>query len=214
LPLLRWLTEPSDAGERQRRAYQVVAGQQDRLVKFLRQDRDSPPKGLADKGSADPEVRNPAVTDDWDASKAVEGAERGLAELARLASQDGYATLGKTPAREYLFNNYFPEGNYASFHMYSEMGSHPPGTVNILFAFDPDTGRTSFDLQAMWVDRAKWAAFSLRLMFMTCEIVGRGLGWEDWLRERIAPWTHDVAPLLEEVKRRSGGWMRAPSDLS
>lgn len=31
------------------------------------------------------------------------------------------------------------------------------------------------------------------------------VGWEDWLAKERAPWTHEVAPLLEEARRR---WAR------
>jgi len=168
------------------------------MVDFHKGDRDSPPTGLTQDAGSEPE-------DDWTPDKAVEAAGGQFAKLQQLAIEDGFDPFDpreEPPARKDLFGTYFPEGSHASFHMYSEMGSHPPGNGNVLFAFDPETGATSFDLEAHEEARAWWASVSIRLLCKAGDRVGRALGWEEWIDRELVPWAQEFAPLQEEALRR------------
>jgi len=145
--------EPSEARERQGRAYRVLWGQISRWAKLLKEDVGG------ELGAA--EIIGP-----------VEVLQDRARELAR---EDGIQRLKSEPDTRYLLTEYGPAGGYPTFSMFSELGSHPGAIGNILFSIRPESRTIDYRLDAAPVDRAFWSAVAIVHLWQTCDTVSRFL---------------------------------------
>jgi hypothetical protein len=93
VPLIRWMSEPTEPGERQERAYRVLCGQITRYAKFLMEDAGR----------------------DRDALQGVHAVRRWGERLREIAKQDGIEHLQRELGRRELFDKYFPKSGYPIF---------------------------------------------------------------------------------------------------
>jgi hypothetical protein len=184
VPLIRWMSEPTEPGERQERAYRVLCGQITRYAKFL----------LEDAGR------------DRDALQGVHAVRRWGERLREIAKQDGIEHLQRELGRRELFDKYFPKSGYPMFSMYSELGSHPGAFGNLLFSLRPESREINYDLGQALVARAFWSSAALVFLWQTCEAIAKALGWDDWLRE-VVPIFNAAGPLMSETARRRNALM-------
>jgi hypothetical protein len=184
VPLIRWMSEPTEPGERQERAYRVLCGQITRYAKFLMEDAGR----------------------DRDALQGVHAVRRWGERLREIAKQDGIEHLQRELGRRELFDKYFPKSGYPIFSMYSELGSHPGAFGNLLFSLRPESREINYDLGQALVARAFWSSAALVFLWQTCEAIAKALGWDDWLRE-VVPIFNGAGPLMSETARRRNALM-------
>jgi hypothetical protein len=180
LTLLRWMTEPDDARERQVRAYRVLCGQLVRWGRLLKEDARGEPDA----------VEGEDTIEQWEVR---------LRELAKL---DGITHLRSEPDRRYLFTEYLTGGGYPTFSMFSELGSHPGAVGNILFSLRAESREIDYSLGEAWLARAFWSAAAMVHLWQTCEVVARRLGWNEWLTKEALPIFTAAGPLIEDAARR------------
>jgi hypothetical protein len=180
LALIRWMSEPPDEAGRRIRAYRVACGQLRRAGRFL----------LEDAGK------------NREALELVHGVRAWGRRLQEIAAEDGIASLKGPPGRRDMLQLHGHTGGYPTFSMYSELGSHPGASGNLLFSLEPEATGISYDLQGALVMRAFFVAAAIMYLWSTCETVANALGWTKWLREATEIYTRRAGPLMMEASKR------------
>lgn len=179
LALIRWMSEPADAAERQHRAYRLACGQVRRFGRFM----------MKDAGRDKEALNGVRAVRDWGT------------RLRQIAKEDGIPDLKVEPSALDLFKSMDVAG-YANFSMYSELGSHPGTAGNIFFALTSHSKRISYDLQGALVERGFLAGTSIFYQWKTCESVSAAMGWDAWLQAEVQPVYYAILPLLTESLER------------
>jgi hypothetical protein len=190
--LINWLTEPSDPQARQDRSYMLTCDQIRRWQRLLIED-----------------ARRDRNRDAIDAAKHAREWGRRLREIT---AEDGVGELERPPRRMELFRDFGPKSGYPMFSLLSELGSHPGAAGNTLFSVRPDTRKISYDMSGSWVARAFFVSVGVVYLCHTCEVVGKVLGWDDWVDETARPTYNAAAPFVYEAMRRRQA-ERSPSIL-
>lgn len=180
LALIRWMSEPPDDAGRRNRAYRVACGQLQRTGKFL----------LEDAG------RN------REALQIVHAVRAWARRLQELAEEDGITRLKGPPGRKELLKRHGETSGYPTFSMYSELGSHPGASGNLLFSLRPESVKISYELQGAEVMRSFFASAAILYLWLTCEAMAMALGWSDWLSEATQLYAREAGPLMMEAARR------------
>jgi hypothetical protein len=180
LVLLRWLVEPSNASDRQARAYRVLFGQINRWMKLLKED----------------------VGDDAEGEEIMSQVAQWKKHIRQLAGQDGITQLQEPPDRRHLFKKYGSGINYPVFSMYSELGAHPGAVGNVLFSLSPDSRRVDYGLNIAVIQRAFFSGVATLMFWSTCEAVSPTFGWDDWLTPVARPLYTEALPLMGEATKR------------
>ena len=184
VPLIRWMSEPTEHHERQERAYRVLCGQITRYAKFLMEDAG----------------RN------RDALQGVHAVRRWGECLREIAKQDGIERLQQELGRRELLDRYAPKSGYPTFSMFSELGAHPGAFGNLLFSLRPESREINYDVGQAVVARAFWCSEALVFLWQTCAAMAKALGWDDWLKE-VVPIFNGADPLMSEAARRRNALM-------
>jgi hypothetical protein len=184
VPLIHWMTEPTEPHERQECACRVLCGQINRYAKFLMEDAG----------------RN------RDALQGVHAVRRWGERLREIAKQDGIERLHQGPGRRELLDRYAQKGSCPTFSMFSELGAHPGAFGNLLFSLRPESQEINYALGQALVARAFWCSAALVFLWQTCEAMAKAPGWDDWLKE-VAPVFNGAGPLMLEAARRRNALM-------
>ena len=180
IALIRWVSEPVEATERQHRAYQVACGQISRFGRFLMRDTRREREAL-------------------DGVRAVRDWGRVLRDIAQ---QDGVGNLKRAPDAIDLFKWLHDVADYANFSMYSELGSHPGAAGNTWFAVNSDRSKISYDLGAAHMARAFLVMTSIFYLWKSFEAIAKALAWDKWLQTEARPIYNQALPFLDETLRR------------
>ena len=176
VPLIRWMTEPTDPHERQERAYRVLCGQITRYGKLLMEDAG----------------RN------REALQGVHAVRRWGKRLQEIAKQDGIERLQHELGRRELLDKYGSKSSYPTFSMFSELGAHPGAFGNLLLALRPESHEITYDLGQALVARAFWCSAALVFLWQTCVATAKALGWDEWLKE-VVPIFNGASPLMLQL---------------
>jgi hypothetical protein len=178
----RWLTEPSDAGQRRERGYALTA----EAIADLRRAGD----------------RAEEAGGDGQASLAGEIADRAAtmqAKLTELRQDDGARAL-RVPKRRHLVQTYLA-GNGAELLALLSAGPRPAAAPSALFYREPATGDALYNFERLHITRAYWQARATALYAGTCTAAAPVLGRGDW-NEPIAQAGAALGPLATEAGRR------------
>ena len=180
MAIIRWMSEPKAAADRQHRAYRVACGQIRRFGRFM----------MRDAGR------------DRDALNSVRAIRDWAARLREIAKEDGIADLKQEPPLPELFKTMRDVAGYPNFSMYSEFGSHPGTAGNTFFALSGDSRNISYDLGGSVIERGFLVGASIFYLWKTCEAVSPAMSWQEWLQADAQAAYRSALPLLEESVRR------------
>jgi len=180
IALIRWVSEPAAAAERQHRAYRVACGQIGRFGRFLMRDAGRNREAL-------------------DGVRAVRDWGRVLRDIAQ---QDGISSLKRAPDAIDMFKGLRDVAEYANFSMYSELGSHPGAAGNTWFAVNSDKNKIRYDLGGSHRARAFLVMTSIFYLWKSFEATSKALAWDEWLQTEARPVYYRLLPLLDETLRR------------
>jgi hypothetical protein len=179
----RWLTEPSDAGQRRDRGYALTA----EAIADLRRagERAEEASGDAQAGLAG-EVADRAATME--------------ARLTELRQEDGADVL-RVPKRRTLVQTYLPGTEVELFALLSAAGARPAAAPSALFYREPATGDALYNFERLHIARAYWLARTIALYAGTCAAAGPVLERGDWA-EHVTQAEASLGPLAAETGRR------------
>jgi hypothetical protein len=187
----RWLTEPSDAGQRRERGYALA----EQAIADLRR-----------AGERAETAHNEDQASDDHTGAAGELADRAAtmeARLAELRQADGLEAV-PVPKRHNLVQTYLPGNEVELFALLSAAGPRPAVAPSALFYREAGTGDALYNFERLHVVRAYWLARAIALYAGVCAAAGPELGRADW-KEHIARAESGLRPLAVEAGRRYQG---------
>jgi hypothetical protein len=177
--VLRWMTEPTDERERRICAYRVLCGQLRRWGRFHMEDAGR----------------------DRDALDIVRRIREWGTQLREIAAVDGVQHLKEPPGRDVLLRKYGAQSGYPTFSMFSELGSHPLASGQLLFGLQQESRSIDYSDEAL-PERAFWASAAVTYLWQTIELVSNHLGGAEWLEEDARALHAAIVPLISETLRR------------
>jgi len=184
LARVRWLLEPTDAGQRRERGYALT----EEAIGQLREAGASAYQGGADDAGA---AGGAGL-----ASEIADRAATMAARLAELRQDDGLQAV-PVPKRRKLLRAYLSgDETFALL-----QAPRPPVALSALFYREPSAGDALYAFQRLHLTRAYWLARAVELYAATCAAAGPVMGRGDWA-ETVALTEARLRPLAEETDRR------------